>query len=50
MLKDNTSWTVREIPADMLISAVVNGVRRIQYVDHKDGCLIESEMNVLNKG
>ncbi|KFM71512.1 hypothetical protein X975_09484, partial [Stegodyphus mimosarum] len=36
-LKDNISRTVREIPADMLLSAVVNTVHRMQYVVHNNG-------------
>ncbi len=50
MLKDNISQTVRKIPADMLLSAVVNAVHRMQYVIHQNDGHIELDMNVhLNK-
>ncbi len=49
MLKDNISRTVREIPADMLLSAVVNTLHRMQYVVLKTGGHIEPDLNVLNK-
>ncbi len=35
MLKDKISWTVREISADMLLSAVLNTVLKMQYVVQK---------------
>lgn len=44
-LKDNISRTVREIPADMLLSAVVHTVHRMQYVVHNNGSHIEPHLN-----
>ncbi len=49
MLKDNISRTVREIPADMLLAAVVSTVHRKQYVVHKNDGYIEPDLNMLNK-
>lgn len=49
MLKDNISQTVRKIPADMLLSAVMNVMHRKQYVVHKNSTHIEPDLNVLNK-
>ncbi|KAF8781710.1 Gamma-glutamylcyclotransferase like protein [Argiope bruennichi] len=48
-LKDNISRTVLEIPADILLSAVVNTVHRMQYVVHKYGNHIGHDLNVQNK-
>lgn len=48
-LKDNISRTVRQIPADMLLSAVANAVHRMQYMVHKNGGHIEPDLNVFNK-
>ncbi|KFM73374.1 hypothetical protein X975_20478, partial [Stegodyphus mimosarum] len=45
MLKDNMSRTVREIPADMLLSAVVHTVHRMQYVVHNNRSHIEPHLN-----
>ncbi|KFM72033.1 hypothetical protein X975_15411, partial [Stegodyphus mimosarum] len=45
MLKDNISRTVREIPADMLFSAVVHIVHRMQYVVYNNGSRIEPHLN-----
>ncbi|KFM83383.1 hypothetical protein X975_26734, partial [Stegodyphus mimosarum] len=44
-LKDNISRTVREIPADMLLSAVVHTVHKMQYVVHNNGSHIELHLN-----
>ncbi|KFM67194.1 hypothetical protein X975_24756, partial [Stegodyphus mimosarum] len=44
-LKDNISRTVRKIPADMLLSAVVHTVNRMQYVVHNNGSHIEPHLN-----
>ena len=36
-LKDNITRMVREIPAEMLFSAFINAVHRMQSVVHKNG-------------
>ncbi|KFM73750.1 hypothetical protein X975_08779, partial [Stegodyphus mimosarum] len=43
--KDNISRTVREIPADILLSTVVHTMHRMQYVVHKNGSHIEPHSN-----
>ena len=40
-LKDNITRIIREIPAEMLLSAIINTVHRMQYVFYKNGGHIE---------
>lgn len=44
-----TLRAARDISADVLLSAVLKVVRRIQYVIHKNCHYIETELNVLSK-